>query len=1805
MKLWKRFSRASLFAIGAGVALPVLADTAPRITEFLAQNDGLLRDEDGESPDWIELQNPSPAPLNLGGWHLTDDPARPDRWTFPATNLAPGAFLVVFASGKDRALAGAELHTNFRLNDAGGYLGLVAPDGATVAQAFHYPAQRRNVSFGSGRVVSTNLLLGPGAAARLWVPAQPIAGLEWTLAGYDDSAWLGSNTPVGFRIAASTEVVLAVDFNARSANLPGNTQSGFASFAANGTGIQTTPVTRTFGALSVTVSNNSSAYGYDDRLRATPTDSGALTESLLLRDFIFSRDNTSTNGLDVWVTGLAPGQEYQATVWSFDSGSPGNRVSDWYANGLPVASNYTFNGSVLPAANTNARFGFAARADAQGRLWIAGRRDPASVDAGGAASFGVFLNALQLSRVLPPTPPTNGLASLMVSNNATCLIRLPFTVADAGSATELQLRVRYDDGFAAYINGQLLAMRNAPGALTWNATATASHADSLVEELILPLPAGLLANGTNVLALHGLNVAVEDPDFTLAPELSALQVAEMAERYFSPPTPGAPNALGFEGLVADTKFSVNRGFYDAPFWLSITCATAGAEIRFTTNGSPPTATSGAVFTTPILITGQSFVRAAAFKPGLVPTDVDTHSYIFLRDVLRQSNNIPGYPTNWQAGYPADYAMDPEIVSHPVYGATISNDLRSLPSLCLVTDHAGFWSSSTGIYPNSTAVGPAWERATSIELIEGDGRTAFATTCRIQIHGNASRDNQRTPKHAFGLTFSSDYGPSKLRYDWFSGGVTTFDKIVLRCCGFVDGWAGRYADENLYTSTETGETFRGLRYRPENTCYLRDAWVKDSFRDMGWAASRTAYTHLYINGLYWGLYQPSERLDASYFSRLLGGLEGAWDVIVGEDNNGPPVLVDGSLADWQEVLNLVNAGITNEAAYQAVAQRVDLENLADYMILHIFAESEDWPRHNWYVAHRRATNGVSGTKFICSVWDQELTLDRLVRRNRVEVGGSGGEVYSPARLYQRLRAWPEFRRLFGDRVQKHLFNNGALTPSNNIARLLGPAARIREALVGESARWGDARKYPTPGGPNGTGKTFTRDEWWQPEIDKLVTNFFPKLTADNVARFRAANLYPALGAPQFSRFGGAVEAGFALGMSHTNVAGTIYFTVDGTDPRQYGTGAVAPSAQAYEAPVLLNGPTLVRARVLQASQWSALVEAMFYPPQDLSGLVMTELMYHPVGQDGLDGDEFEFLEMKNTGSNTLNLSGLALVEGIRFTFTNGFLLDPGAFVVLVRNPSAFGLRYPGVTVAGVYSGRLDNAGERLTLAHPAGGAVFSLAYSDAGPWPVTPDGFGFSLVRKNPLDGQAPEDGARWRASRWPGGSPGADDPWVLVAPLYVNEVLSASAPPQVDAVELYNPLPISVDLSGDYLTDDASQPFKYRLPEGTWIEANGYLVLDERHFNTTPGTNNSFAFNGDGEEVYYFGAEAQGQLTGYSHGFGFAAAEPGVSFGRYVTSTGEEHFPAQAALTLGRTNTRPRVGPVVINEIHYHPTNGGVEFVELKNIAQGDTPLYDVAFPTNTWRLEGAGFDFPPGIEIPAGGFVLVTATNPAAFRALHSVPDTVLVFGPWAGALQNSGELISLTRPGLPGSNGVAFIVVDQVRYNDKSPWPPAADGSGDSLQRIEASAYGNDPINWQAAPPTPGTENPPGGPDSDGDGMPDAWEFAHGFQPWVSDGDADADLDSLTNLQEYLAGTDPTDPASRLELQVLAALDSGAVILHFHAVPGRSYSLLGSDDGPGGPWFKLQDLPPGSESRVCWLTNTLLGSSSRFFRLTTPAQP
>ena len=130
------------------VALPSPAQ--PIISEFMAQNDTVLADEDGAFSDWIEIYNPGPSATNLNGFYLTDDASNLTKWQLPAQTVAAGGYIVVFASGKNRAVAGAQLHTSFSLDADGEYLALVASNGVTVISSFGaaYPKQHPDIAYG-------------------------------------------------------------------------------------------------------------------------------------------------------------------------------------------------------------------------------------------------------------------------------------------------------------------------------------------------------------------------------------------------------------------------------------------------------------------------------------------------------------------------------------------------------------------------------------------------------------------------------------------------------------------------------------------------------------------------------------------------------------------------------------------------------------------------------------------------------------------------------------------------------------------------------------------------------------------------------------------------------------------------------------------------------------------------------------------------------------------------------------------------------------------------------------------------------------------------------------------------------------------------------------------------------------------------------------------------------------------------------------------------------------------------------------------------------------------------------------------------------------------------------------------------------------------------------------------------------------------------------------------------------------------------------------------------------------------------
>jgi hypothetical protein len=844
-----------------------------------------------------------------------------------------------------------------------------------------------------------------------------------------------------------------------------------------------------------------------------------------------------------------------------------------------------------------------------------------------------------------------------------------------------------------------------------------------------------------------------------------------------------------------------------------------------------------------------------------------------------------------------------------------------------------------------------------------------------------------------------------------------------------------------------------------------------------------------------------------------------------------------------------------ANYQGMQHRLDMVNFVDYLITNVYGCTGDWPQNNWIAGRERSTTG----QWRFFTWDAEgafgsfgltVTSNNFVssppmnptggtQSALVSTNPQGEGLANAARiLYTLLRASPEFKLLFADRIQKHFFNNGAFTDAAITARkqvLRNECSafissfnetRINEWISGK----GNTTRYTVTRNTN-TPPTITATTNLPSRRTVLLDGFTNDDTGGYIPvgpvqpYFVTEGLWPATKAPVFSQHGGSIGAGFNLTITNPNATGAIYYTLNGTDPRQTGGGI---NGTLYSGPVAINQTLTVKSRVLNSGVWSPMTEAIFIstvvPP-----LLITEIMYHPPdftpagGGNPIQGDEYEFIELKNTGSTALDLFGLRF-EGIDYNFAAGASIPANGFVVLAKNPARFADKYPGIPVIGGYGpgSSLNNAGETITLLDAANNEVVSVMYSDDPPWPAAADGDGYSLVPMQPNSNPDPDSSTNWRLSGSVNGSPGMDDPAPGIPQIQITELLANSAAPAVDSIELFNPGTTDADIGGWFLSDDLGTPKKYRIPDGTMVPAGGYLVLNETQFNTGP---NAFGFSQNGDEAVLSSAGPTGNLTGLMEFVSFSASEPGVSFGRYTNSQNKRFFVAQRAQTFGAVNAGPVIPDVVLTEVHYFPSGGAAEFVEIRNNGNAPVALFDPANPANTWRLGGIDYALPQGITLQPRQFLIVAATAPATFRASYSVSAGVSVVGPFnpPGELLNTGERVTLQKPGVPyeesGQTVVPYIDVDFVTYGTSSPWPSTPAGSGRSLERANLFSFGDDPISWKASSSNGGNI----GRFSQATFASWQTQWFSGQPPAVSTPLVDADGDGLVNYLEYFMGLNP----------------------------------------------------------------------------------
>lgn len=807
---------------------------------------------------------------------------------------------------------------------------------------------------------------------------------------------------------------------------------------------------------------------------------------------------------------------------------------------------------------------------------------------------------------------TSEILTTVPQGTTSLYLRVPFGLTSFAGLDGLRLRMKYDDGFVAYLNGEPIASSNAADSTQWNSTATTfvEDEDAIVfEEFDVSSAVGSLVIGQNVLAIHALNLSSSSSDFLVVPELVATQsaiVSPTTTGFFDEPTPGYANGESFAGFAAQPEFSVPHGFYASGQQVAITSATPGALIVYTTDGSTPAVnaglvpTNGAVYSGPVPVNATTTIRATAFKADFRPSFVRASSYVFVDDVITQSpqgQTPPGWAAPGTDGKELNYGIDPEILSR--YGdQAVKDSLLAIPSMALTTDLENLFDPATGIYLNAPNRGRDWERAASVELINPDGTEGFSTNAGLRIRGGFSRGDFN-PKHAFRLYFRGEYGDGKLNFPLFGDGVDEFDVLDLRTA------------QNYSWSLE-GNT--------QNT-FLREVFARDTQADLGQPHTRSQYYHLYLDGQYWGLYMTQERVEEDFGASHFGGEPEDYDVVKADlAVSGGTEIADGNDLAWRQLFDLAQDLADNPTGLldnywtmqglnpdgtrnETLPVLLDTANLVDYMLIIFYTGGYDSGlssflgnerANNWFGIRNRET-ADRGFQFYlhdnehslgaASDTHGSLTIDRTgpFRSGNDRVFAQ----FNPHFLHQDLLNHPEYRQAFIDRVQEVMFNGGPLTVEANVERLLERKGQVEPAIIAEAARWGDS-KVSTP------RNTTT----WENEVDWLVETYFPQRGGLVRNQLWRDGLFTRFSAPVFAQHGGEVASGYELSIAGDD--GTIYVTTDGsTDPRLIG-GGINPSAavSVYTGPITLTADTTVRARLRTASgQWSGLVEASF----DVAGL----------------------------------------------------------------------------------------------------------------------------------------------------------------------------------------------------------------------------------------------------------------------------------------------------------------------------------------------------------------------------------------------------------------------------------------------------------------------------------------------------------------------------------------------------------------------------------------------------------------------------
>lgn len=1442
-----------------------------------------------------------------------------------------------------------------------------------------------------------------------------------------------------------------------------------------------------------------------------------------------------------------------------------------------IPSNVT--ASTLVASNAAARWIIPTSAISPAATW----RDPGYADTSwNAATMGIGYDTnTSTVNYLTEIGSGGNTQSGMLNLNQSVYLRIAFPAVTAANVVSLKLRLKYDDGFVAYLNGQSLLSngtaltRNAPASPVWSSGATNTHDDAaamIFEEFDVSSSIGQLSSSANVLAFQVLNKGTGSSDLLFKAELVAQTLnpsASTAPGYFAAATPGARNG-GSDSLVIPqfVTFSKAEGTFISNFNLTLGGTAAGQVIRYTTNGSAPTSAS-TLYTAPFTVTTSTLVRARVFDSTTGASGVVTGA-----NYEKLGTTLTSYSTTGAAFRSSLPIM---VLNNRGIGE-IPNDDTYRDCRLQVFDRDG-----TG-YSNISAA-PALNSMTGVKL-RGSSSAGFAKKSYSIELRKESLDSRSLA--LLGMPAGSD---------WALVSCADFDPSFMRNAWIYEAHrrTGRWSPRTRFVELFFNQNGNDLDYTDYRGIYLLCETVRDEASRVDITPLETAdIAQPAISG---GYIIKVDRYDADEFN---------WHT----NRSLPPSTTSGNavvihrpktaaLASQQSsyVVNYFQTfedTLFTEAANNFSTRNyrnyIDSATWAEHGLFDIFAKNVDALRLSSYFIKDRGRRIEGGP-----LWDFDRSANSTDGRDdayNTWIGTGDATDYFNFAWWQPLFQDVEFRQLFVDRWQS--LRAGVLSSSQLSSIIDGFQAEFKITDADNPTTRDYAKWYGSTTAKSFTGEVSTLKTWLTNRAAWIDSQFTSP--------------------PVLVTTPGMITSGQTVTMTIPSGT-TVYYRLDGLDPRAEG-GSVRAGSMVYTGtPVALSATTLLTARAWRsgsyatpATNWSGPVSGLYLVGEtyaSAANLRVTGIHYNPLGPDAseiaaipdVSASDFEWIELSNSGSAPINVEGVSLesTKPVSALTLPAFTLAPGARGVLVKRRAAFLLRHPSAAsrVIAEWTGdkNLDNNGESILIRDRYGLAIADFAYDDNSSWPARADGDGAALEYLGTTNTTAAyQNGGNWRSSAEVHGSPGVAGTGPRNRVL-INEVLASSVLPQVDAIELYNPGGSTIDIGGWYLgnfpsaltVDDYRQ---YRIPNGTVIQPGARLVFTEAQFNPNgawnpaPGTAGEGEFSLDGSrggEVWLISANpATAKFDAFEDHIEFTPASSGVSQGR--SPDGAAGIVPLASRTLldetvlstpqpgaAAANSAPRIGGVQVSEIMYHPLTGAAEYLEIVNTGAAAESLAQ-------WTLRGdVDYTFGSPFTLAAGESILIVAFDPmvspataAAFRAAYQVPAATRLVGPWSAAvtLSDAAGNVRLRRKTSPPADDPVFIglmMEDEVPYMSSAPWPVTASGTGLAIQRLGVSRQGNDPTAWTAAAPSPGTDS----------GGAVGWQLEHfpSGGPLTGAND-DFDHDGIPNRLEYLLGTDPRSAAGPPWTSFPAAAPGGTDLVleyrrrrdrtDFPLLPTRSSDLL-----------------------------------------------